>query len=79
MSKKKKVKNQVQAFDLWFDRPENLPKQGDLRFHQTIVEKETSNWYGFNWKRLGESQKKLQQFDGKDWRDVPFEKEWITL
>lgn len=79
MSKNKK-KNKAPNFsmDVFSFGPEQ-PKEGQLRFHQKIVEKGKSTWYGWDYKELGRSEKVLQQFNGKDWKDIPFERDYIEI
>lgn len=77
MSKKNKKKF-TQTFDL-FELSEPLNKEGDLRFHQRIVEKRIEKWWGTDYKDLGSSKKVLQRFDGKDWRDVPFYRDYVEI
>lgn len=79
MSKKNKKKNaQYSGFDIFgFNNP--IPKEGDLRFFQKIVEKRVEKWWGWDYRDLGSSPKTLQRFDGKDWKDIPFEREYIEI
>lgn len=79
MSKNKKNKK-LNTFDLdWFAGSPVLPEKGELRFHQKIVEKGKSTWYGWDYKELGRSEKVLQQFNGKDWVNIPFERDYIEI
>lgn len=81
MSKNKK-KNKVKArvWDDFIFGPVSLtPQEGALRFHQKIVEKTLTKWYGTDYKELGRSEKVLQQFNGKDWVNIPFERDYIEI
>lgn len=83
MSKKKKNKFTVSAvnFDDLFSMTAQA-KEGDLRFHQKIYEEyKLPNWYSVfpEWVTVKETKKVLQRYDGKEWRDIPFEKEFIEL
>lgn len=80
MSKKNK-KQKTNDWDLFVYPPMmgNSAKEGDLRFHQRTVEKRIEKWWGYDYKDLGSSPKVLQRFDGKEWKDVPFEREYIEI
>lgn len=79
-NKKNKIKSEV--WDNFVFGPfvsSNEPKEGALRFHQKIVEKTLTKWYGIDYKELGRSEKVLQQFNGKDWVNIPFERDYIEI
>lgn len=82
MSKKNKKKNIIDDFmfvNYGHYGPEQ-PKEGALRFHQKIVEKRFTDWLGFrDYKEIGSSEKVLQQFNGKDWGNIPFERDYIEI
>lgn len=73
MSKKNKKKFDL-GFDIWgLDTP--TPKEGDFRFHQKTYWQETERWWGWDTKKIKETPKMLQRYDGKEWRDIPCEYE----
>ncbi len=72
MSKKKKNKEKLSGFDIFFGPTVSIAKEGDFRFYQqdTYIQQKPT-WFGMeNWDTR-KGTKTLQRYDGKDWKDIP--------